>query len=298
MSKAQARPGPPMVPPLRRGDGDSRVRGNGGPGRALGLLVLGSAAVLAAVLVIAGGRWSREPAEVADHAAPFVATFELRFAYPTLVGQSFEARQNNLSRLDVILAADPEHPPPDGRLILHLRPDIPGADIRAGTDIRTVEIPVRELGLPRRPVLDLRPGQPAEQWTSLRFAPIPDSRLRRYVWLLEYMPGPANGQLQLLTHFNNRYRDGALYLNGAFINGNALFRLAFSGTNRDHLWVMRDNLLVHARLDREPAAVLYALTAALGVLVVGVLVALWPLPRRLAEPAGGSTTPDTGTKHR
>ena len=72
------------------------------------VIVLGLAALLAG----AGVRWSREPAEVADHAAPFVATFELRFAYPTLVGQSFEARQNNLSRLDVILAADPERPPP------------------------------------------------------------------------------------------------------------------------------------------------------------------------------------------
>lgn len=258
------------------------------------VLVLGLGAVLAA----AGVRWSREPAEVPDHAAPFVATFELRFAYPTLVGQSFEARQNNLSRLDVILAADPERPPPDGRLILHLRPDTPGVDVRASADIRTVEVPVRELGLPRRPVLDLRPGQPAEQWTSLRFAPIPDSRLRRYVWLLEYRPGPAGGRLQLLTNFNNRYRDGALYLNGTFINGNALFRLAFSGTNRDRLWVIRDNLLVHARPDREPAAVLYALVLVLGVLVVGVLVALWPLSRRSAGPTGDAATPDTGTKRR
>ena len=258
------------------------------------VLVLG----LGAVLAVIGVRWSREPAEVPDHAAPFVATFELRFAYPTLVGQSFEVRQNNLSRLDVILAADPERPPPDGRLILHLRPDTPGVDVRASDDIRTVAIPVRELGLPRRPVLDLRPGQPAEQWTSLRFAPIPDSRLQRYVWLLEYVPGPAGGRLQLLTHFNNRYRDGALYLNGAFINGNALFRLAFSGTNRDRLWVMRDNLLVHARPDREPAAVLYALVLVLGVLAVGVFVALWPLSRRSARPAGGSTTPDPGTTRR
>ncbi len=258
------------------------------------VLVLGVAAVLA----VAGGRWSREPAEVADHAAPFVATFELRFADPTLVGQSFEARQNNLSRLDVILAAAPEHPPPDGRLILHLRRDVPGADVGTSDDIRTVEVPVRELGLPRRPVLDLRPGQPAEQWTALRFDPIPDSRLQRYVWLLEYLPGPAGGRLQLLTHFNNRYRDGALYLNGTFINGNALFRLAFSGTNRDHLWVMRDNLLVHARPGREPAAMLYALVLVLGVLAVGVLVVLWPLSRRLAGPAGGSVTPDTGTKRR
>lgn len=258
------------------------------------VLVLGLGAVLAG----AGVRWSREPAEVPDHAAPFVATFELRFAYPTLVGQSFEARQNNLSRLDVILAADPERSPPDGRLILHLRPDTPGVDVRASADIRTVEVPVRELGLPRRPVLDLRPGQPAEQWTALRFAPIPDSRLQRYVWLLEYMPGPAGGRLQLLIHFNNSYRDGALYLNGTFINGNALFRLAFSGTNRDRLWVIRDNLLVHARPDRESAAVLYALVLVLGVLVVGVLVALWPLSRRSAGPTGDAATPDTGTKRR
>ena len=111
-------------------------------------------------------------------------------------------------------------------------------------------------------------------------------------------PGPANGQLQLLTHFNNGYRDGALYLNGTFINGNALFRLAFSGTNRDRLWVMRDNLLVHARPHREPAAVLYALVAALGVLAVGLLVALWPLSRRAAGPAGGAATLDRGTKRR
>ena len=265
------------------------------------VLIVGSAVIvlgLGAVLAVAGERWSREPAEVADHAAPFVATFELRFAHPTLVGQSFEARRNNLSRLDVILAADPDRPPPDGRLILHLRSDTPGADVRASADIRTVEIPVRELGLPRRPVLDLRPGQPAEQWTSLRFAPIPDSRLQRYVWLLEYLPGPAGGRLQLLTHFNNGYRDGALYLDGAFINGNALFRLAFSGTNRDYLWVMRDNLLIHARPGREPAAVLYALVAVLGVLVVGVLGALWSLTRRSAGPAGGATTPDTGAKRR
>lgn len=286
-------PSPPMAPPPRRGDG------NGGPGRALGLLALAVLVLgVGAVLAVIGVRWSREPAEVPDHAAPFVATFELGFARPTLVGQSFEARQNNLSRLDVILAADPERPPPDGRLILHLRPDTPGVDVRASADIRTVEVPVRELGLPRRPVLDLRPGQPAEQWTSLRFAPIPDSRLRRYVWLLEYMPGPAGGRLQLLTHFNNSYRDGALYLNGTFINGNALFRLAFSGTNRDRLWVTRDNLLVHARPDQEPAAVLYALVLVLGVLVVGVLVALWPLSRRSAGPTGGAATPDTGTKRR
>ncbi len=265
------------------------------------VLIVGVAVIalgLGAVLVVAGVRWSREPAEVADHAAPFVATFELRFAHPTLVGQSFESRRNNLSRLDVVLAADPERPPPDGRLILHLRPDVQGVDPRAGGDIRTVEIPVRELRLPRRPVLDLRPGQPAEQWTSLRFAPIPDSRLQRYVWLLEYLPGPAGGRLQLLTHFNNGYRDGALYLNGAFINGNALFRLAFSGTNRDQLWVTRDNLLVHARPDREPAAVHYALVAALGVLAVGVLVALWPRSRQSAGPAGGSAIPGTGTKRR
>ena len=264
-------------------------------------LIVGAAVIVLGIgtmLAVAGVRWSREPAEVADHAAPFVATFELRFAHPTLVGQSFEARRNNLSRLDVILAADPERPPPDGRLILHLRPDAPGADVRSSDDIRTVEIPVRELRLPRRPVLDLRPGQPAEQWASLRFAPIPDSRLRRYVWLLEYLPGPAGGRLQLLTHFNNGYRDGALYLNGAFINGNALFRLSFSGTNRDHLWVMRDNLLVHARPDREPAAVLYVLVAALGVLVVGVLAALWPLSQWATGPAGGTATPDMDTKRR
>ena len=264
-------------------------------------LTVGAAVIvlgIAAGLAVVGVRWSREPGEVADHAAPFVATFELRFAHPKLVGQSFEARRNNLSRLDVILAADPDRPSPDGHLILHLRPDIPGADVRASDDIRTVGIPVRELRLPRRPVLDLRPGQPAEQWTSLRFAPIPDSGLQRYVWLLEYMPGPAGGQLQLLTHFNNGYRDGALYLDGAFINGNALFRLAFSGTNRDNLWVARDNLLVHARLDREPAAVLYALMAALGVLAVGVLLALWLLSRRSAAPTGGAATPDTGTNHR
>ncbi len=293
MSKAPTGPSPPMVPPLRRGDG------NGGPGRALGLLALAVLVLgVGAVLAVIGVRWSREPAEVPDHAAPFVATFELGFARPTLVGQSFEARQNNLSRLDVILAADPERPPPNGRLILHLRPDTPGEDVRVSADIRTVAIPVRELGLPRRPVLDLRPGQPAEQWTSLRFAPIPDSRLQRYVWLLEYVPGPAGGQLQLLTHFNNRYRDGALYLNGAFINGNALFRLAFSGTNRDRLWVVRDNLLVHARPDREPAAVLYALVLVLGVLVVGVLVALWPLSRWSAGPPGDAAIPDTGTKRR
>ena len=87
-------------------------------------------------------------------------------------------------------------------------------------------------------------------------------------------------------------------MNGAFINGNALFRLAFSGTDRDRLWVTRDNLLVHARPDREPAAVLYALVLVLGMLAVGVLVALWPLSRRSARPAGGSTTSDTGTTRR
>ena len=264
-------------------------------------LIVGAAVIVLGIgtmLAVAGVRWSQEPAEVADHAAPFVATFELRFAHPTLVGQSFEARRNNLSRLDVILAADPDRPAPDGLLILHLRPDTPGVDVRASEDIRTVEIPVRELGLSRRPVLDLRPGQPAEQWTSLRFAPISDSRLQRYVWLLEYLPGPAGGRLQLLTHFNNGYRDGTLYLDGAFINGNALFRLVFSGTNRDRLWVTRDNLLVHARPDREPATVLYALTVALGVLAVGVLVALWPLSRQSAGPTGDAATPDTGTKRR
>ena len=265
-------------------------------------LIVGAAVLVLGIgtmLAVAGVRWSQEPAEVADHAAPFVATFELRFAHPTLVGQSFEARRNNLSRLDVILAADPDRPAPDGLLILHLRPDTPGVDVRASDDIRTVEIPVRELRLPRRPVLDLRPGQPAEQWTSLRFAPIPNSRLQRYVWLLEYLPGPAGGRLQLLTRFNNGYRDGTLYLDGAFINGNALFRLVFSGTNRDRLWVTRDNLLVHARPDREPATVLYALVAALGVLAVGMLAALWPLSRQSAGPTGdAATTPDTGTKRR
>ena len=244
-------------------------------------------------------RWSREPAEVPDHAAPFVATFELRFAYPTLVGQSFEARQNNLSRLDVILAADPERPPPDGRLILHLRPDTPGVDVRASDDIRTVEVPVRELGLPRRPVLDLRPGQPAEQWTSLRFAPIPDSRLRRYVWLLEYMPGPAGGRLQLLTHFNNGYRDGALYLNGTFINGNALFRLAFSGTNRDRLWVMRDNLLVHARPDRGAGRrALRTRAGARGAGSGSACRTVAAVPAVSSDRPGTAATPDTGTTRR
>ncbi|MAG35367.1 MAG: hypothetical protein CL878_03840 [Dehalococcoidia bacterium] len=241
---------------------------------------------IAAVTGVAGVRWSRASAEVADHAAPFVATFELRFGHPTLVGQSFQARWNNLSRIDVVLAADPDRPPPDGRLVFHLRPDIHGADVRTVGDIRTVDVPVRELGLPRRPVLDLRPGQPAEQWTSLRFAPIPDSRLQRYVWLLDYVPGQVDSRLQLLTHFNNSYRDGALYLDGAFINGNALFRLAFSGTNKDHIWITRDNLLIHARLGRELAAVLYALAAALGVLAVGVLIALWPVPRHPTQAPG------------
>ena len=115
-----------------------------------------------------GVRWSREPAEVADHAGAVRGT---RSSCGLQTRRSSDSRSKHgritCRRLDVILAAAPEHPPPDGRLILHLRRDVPGADVSTSDDIRTVEVPVRELGLPRRPVLDLRPGQPAEQWTAL-----------------------------------------------------------------------------------------------------------------------------------
>ena len=43
MSKALIGPSPPMAPPPRRGDGDFRVRGNGGPGRSAGSSRLGRA---------------------------------------------------------------------------------------------------------------------------------------------------------------------------------------------------------------------------------------------------------------
>lgn len=228
---------------------------------------------ISAALGIIGLRWFGSPAEVADHAAPFVATLELRFAAPTVVGQSFQARWNGLSRIDVILAAEPNEPLPTGHLVFHLRPDIQGTDVLAIDDIRSVQIPVAELMLPRQPVLELRPGQGTEQWTSFRFSPIPNSRLQRYVWLLEYKPNTPGDRLQLLTHFNKRYRNGSLLIDGGFINGNALFRVSFNGRQKDHFWITRDNLLLHTHPGHEPVM---GVGLVLLVVLIILLPSLWP----------------------
>ena len=191
MSKAPTGPSPPMVPPLRRGDGNDAGRCGALGLLALAVLVLGLGAVLAA----AGVRWSRAPAEVRRPCGALRGDLRAAVCTPD-ARRTVRSRRvrNNLSRLDVILAADPERPPPpDGRLILHLRPDTPGVDVRAlAMTFGRSRFRCASWGLPASPGAGPAPrGSRPSSGPRYGLPLSPDSRLQRYVWLLEYYAWPG-----------------------------------------------------------------------------------------------------------
>ena len=216
----------------------------------------------AGALITGSARWLRAPAPVPDHAAPFVATKPLLFAAGGTLSQRLRAGRNGLRAVDLILAAE--------------GPGLPGE-----VELRLAEWPSgREVRVARRPAADVpagepwrfRPGQPEEHWLSFGFEPVPDSAGRDYLLILAYPQGrdSPGERLLALAHIPGNYGGGDLAVNGDWLSGNLLFRVAGSGTRGEALQQAGDNLA--REQPYFPASL--ALPATLALLAAGLAAGL------------------------
>jgi hypothetical protein len=254
--------------------------GAGGRRRLPAVVALG----LAVLVLAAGGvrliGWWREAAAVPDHAAPFSATFAMRFAGATTLAQRVRPRLDGFTAADLLVVA--EAPGLPGSVELRVE-EWPSRRL-----VRTSRLPAASVPAPASP-WEARPGQPGERWLSFGFEPIGGSAGRDYLLVLSYPDGrdAAGARLIALAHFPSLYAPGELLVNGAPQDGNLLFRLAARGTHGAALGLAAGNL---ARAQAIVAGTLVApgvLAAASAVLAVGLAVAIvraWPEPA--GEPAG------------
>jgi hypothetical protein len=195
----------------------------------------------------------------------------MTLAGPNSLGQRFRSRHNGLTAIDLLLTA--EAPGMPGNVELEIL-DAAGASV-----LRTSQLSVSSLQA--RQVWELRPGQPAERWTTFGFDPIHDSAGRDLLFRLRYADAPDRPgfRLQTLAHFPSTYRtvDWApeLLVNGFPQGGNLLFRLATAGTRGGAVAVALENLSRGQPVGQGSLAVPGALAAIALTLAAAFVRALW-----------------------
>ncbi len=209
--------------------------GSGARQRLAAALALGLALLALAAGSARLARWWRAPAAVPDHAAPFSATFAMRFAGATTLAQRIRPRLNGFTAADLLVVA--EAPGLPGSVELRVE-EWPSHRL-----VRTARLPAASVIAPASP-WDARPGQPGERWLSFGFEPISDSAGHEYLLVLSYPEGrdAAGARLIALAHFPGLYAPGELLVNGSPQDGNLLFRLAARGTRGEALGIAAGNL--------------------------------------------------------
>lgn len=122
------------------------------------------------------------------------------------VGQTFRAAFDRLDRIDVYLGAAPAGQANSKDVILHVRtaPD-------ATADLRSVVVSGSSVK--------------SDGWVRFDFAAIPDSGGKGYYLLLESPASTTGDALRAARSLQDRYRDGAYYLNGAPAGGDLAFQV-------------------------------------------------------------------------
>ena len=181
-------------------------------------------------------RWWNAPAAVPDHAAPFVASFDPKFAAGNELGQRVVPTRDGLTAVDLILSAEEPGLPGSVRLTVQ--------DGASGQPLRTAQVPAA--ALPAGSAWQYRPAQPGERWTTFGFEPIAGSTGRPYLLTLSYADGldSPGHRLSTLAQLPRSYGLGDFLMNGHPLDrgGTLLFRLAAAGTHGQAVLVARDNL--------------------------------------------------------
>jgi hypothetical protein len=130
------------------------------------------------------------------------------------VGQTIVARQDGLSAIAVLIA-DPGdvRRAPDGTLVMRLR-GAAGPNAPALRDLRVIEVHLSVLR--------------AGEYVRFDFAPLTDSAGDNYTVLLESLEVPAGAGPVARRAPGDAYADGALYLDGAPVDGQLAFRLDYA----------------------------------------------------------------------
>jgi hypothetical protein len=233
------------------------------------------AALFAAAFVTVGGlgagrlaRWWNAPGAVPDHTAPYVASFDPKFAARTELAQRVVPRRSGFTAVDLVLSAE--------------EPNLPGAvrltvrDETLGQDVRQARVPAA--ALPTGSVWQYRPNQPRERWTTFGFEPIPGSAGRSFLVTISYADGrdTPGARLSTLAHLPRSYGLGEFLLNGRELErgGTMLFRLAAAGTNGQAVQTARENLARSLPLGSGTLTLPALLLGCCGALYLALLAAI------------------------
>ncbi|MGI8424679.1 MAG: hypothetical protein ACR2NO_11325 [Chloroflexota bacterium] len=252
--------------------------------------LLGSVALTAICVTLALsswiiGRWAGAQAPVPDHANVFSGTNAMVFAGQTTLAQRIVPRGNRILAVDVLLAAENAGLPGDVQLEIVSLPE--RATLRRAR--------MAASGVPVGQVWRVRPGEPAEQWTTFGFDPIDGIAGKDLLAVLSYADGrdQPGHRLVTLAHFPGKYPDGELYVNDLPVEGKAgdlLFRAARDGTRSEAIGVALANLTrvqPVARGSLALPAALAALCAALAACVAGSIARPSPAARAIDGRQGG-----------
>ena len=190
--------------------------------RALAVTAAGAAVIALGLAAAALAKWWNAPAPVPDHAAPFVATTEMKVFGTTTLAQVVRPTLDRITGVDLVVAAERAGLPGMVRLSVEEWP--------SRRVVRTAAVPAARA--PEGSAWRYRPGQSGERWLSFGFEPIEGSAGRDFLFVLSYPDGHdvAGARIATLAHFPSRYPPGDLLVNDDPKSGTLLFRLAAAGT--------------------------------------------------------------------